>query len=106
MAGHTPWREIRRQMNLNEVEVEREKLKIKLALLREQHGLTQTDLAERLGMTQPSVSQLESSDDLKLSTLAKYVHALDGRLEITAVFGDTAVKLVDDVPDETTLEVA
>ena len=106
MAGHTPWREIRWQMNLDEAAVEREKLKIKLALLREQHGLTQTELAERLGMTQPSISQLENSDDLKLSTVAKYVHALDGRLEIAAVFGDTTVKLIDDVTDETTLEPA
>jgi transcriptional regulator with XRE-family HTH domain len=103
MSGHTPWSEIRAQRPPDPAAAEREKLKIKLALLREQHGLTQTDLAERLDMTQPSISQLENSDDLKLSTIAKYVHALDGRLEITAVFGDTSVKLVDDLAETTDL---
>ena len=100
MAGHTPWSEIRARRPPNPKAAEREKLKIKLALLREQYGLTQTEVAERLAMTQPSVSQLENSDDLKLSTVAKYIHALDGRLEITAVFGDTSIKLLDDVADE------
>lgn len=107
MPGHTPWREIHaeRTPNLATTEAQR-KLGIKLAMLREQSGLTQTELAERLGSTQPSISQLENSDELKLSTVAKYVHALNGRLEITAVFGDTSHKLVDDVSDQTTLEPA
>ncbi len=60
MSGHTPWREIRERRPPDPAAAEREKLKIKLALLREQHGMTQTDLAERLDMTQPSVSQLEN----------------------------------------------
>lgn len=106
MPGHTPWREVRTQRPPNPAVEELERLKIRLAILREQLGLTQMEIAERLGTTQSSISQLENAEDIKLSTVAKYVHALDGRLQITAVFGDTAVKLVDDVSDITTLEPA
>ncbi len=99
MSGHTPWSEIRARRPLNPATVEREKIKLRLALLREHAGVTQTDLAERLGTSQPNVSQLESSEDLYLSSIARYVHALDGHLEVTAVIGDTSVKLVDDLAD-------
>ncbi len=84
---------------LNPAALEREKLKLRLALLREHAGVTQTDLAQRLGTSQPNVSQLENSEDLYLSSIARYVHALDGHLEVTAVIGDTSVKLVDDLAD-------
>ncbi|MGH2872412.1 MAG: helix-turn-helix domain-containing protein [Solirubrobacteraceae bacterium] len=103
MSGQTPWKEIGGRLPLNPAAVEREKLKLRLALLREHAGVTQADLAERLGTTQPNVSQLESSEDLYLSSIARYVHALDGHLEVTAVIGDTSVKLVDDLADASDL---
>jgi predicted XRE-type DNA-binding protein len=57
MPGHTPWREIRAERPPNPATTEAQgKLGIKLALLREQSGLTKAELAERLGMTQPSIS--------------------------------------------------
>lgn len=55
-----------------------------LAEIRKQAGLTQVDLAERLGITQPSLSQLESQDDMQISTLRRIVESLDGELELTA----------------------
>lgn len=103
MPSTTPWSEIRAKRPPDPAAAEREKLKIKLALLREQFGLTQTEVAERLGTSQPNISQIENTDDLKLSTVAKYVHALHGHVKITAVFGDTSITLLDDLPDETTL---
>ncbi|MGH2862975.1 MAG: helix-turn-helix domain-containing protein [Solirubrobacteraceae bacterium] len=99
MSGHTPWREIRARRPLNPAALEREQLKLRLALLREHAGINHTDLAERLGTSQPNASQPESSDDLYLSSIARYVHALGGHLEVTAVIGDTSVKLVDDLAD-------
>ncbi len=66
---------------------------VRLAELREQMGKTQSQLAEVLGMTQANVSRIEHSDNLYLSTLADYVDALGGRIEINAVFDDDVVSL-------------
>ncbi|MCC6679479.1 MAG: XRE family transcriptional regulator [Phycisphaeraceae bacterium] len=55
-----------------------------LAEIRKQTGLTQVDLAQRLGITQPSLSKLEAQDDMQISTLRRIVEALDGELELTA----------------------
>ena len=64
-----------------------------LSDLREHRGLTQIELAHRLGTAQSGVSRIERRDDLFLSTLAEYVHALGGRLEVAAVFDDDRVPL-------------
>ncbi|HET9676784.1 MAG TPA: XRE family transcriptional regulator [Solirubrobacterales bacterium] len=66
---------------------------VRLAELREQMGKTQSQLAEVLGMTQANVSRIEHSDNLYLSTLADYVDALGGHIEINAVFDDNVVSL-------------
>jgi transcriptional regulator with XRE-family HTH domain len=66
-------------------EMERE---MSLAELRHALELTQTRLAETLGMTQGAVSRLEHQSDLLLSTLRSYVEALGGELEIRARFGE------------------
>ena len=66
---------------------------VRLAELREQMGKTQSQLAEVLGMTQANVSRIERSDNLYLSTLADYVGALGGQIEINAVFDDDVVAL-------------
>jgi transcriptional regulator with XRE-family HTH domain len=81
--------------------VARERLRLRLAILREQLGKSQVELAELLGTSQPNVSQLERSDDLQLSSIAKYVHALGGQLQINAVVGDTTYRLIHDVDEET-----
>lgn len=59
---------------------------IALNELRVERGLTQVELAERLGKTQGNVSALERRDDLYLSSLREYVEALGGHLAISAVF--------------------
>ena len=53
-----------------------------LTEVRQLVGLTQKDLAEKLGIKQPTLSQLESQDDMYLSTLRRLVEALGGKLEI------------------------
>lgn len=60
----------------------------RLTELRASRGVTQVELAERLGVRQASVSQLEHRDEIYVSTLRQYVEALGGRLEVAAVFDD------------------
>jgi transcriptional regulator with XRE-family HTH domain len=64
---------------------------VSLYQLREQRGLTQVDVAKALEVTQGNVSRVENASDLYISTLARYVEALGGHLELTAVFPDQVV---------------
>lgn len=61
---------------------------------RQAKGDGRCELAHRLGTAQPGISRIEKRDDLFLSTLAAYVEALDGRLEVAAVFEDDRVPLI------------
>ena len=98
MAGHTPWRKI-----VGEVSPERrariEKLKrqyeqeIALEELREALALTQQELARRLKTSQAHISQIERRADMLLSTLAKVIAAMGGRLELSAHFKSGTVRL-------------
>lgn len=65
----------------------------RLARLRERAGLTQTDVARILGITQSRVSRLERAEDLNLSTLERYVAALGGELRVDARIGDEVIEL-------------
>lgn len=47
-----------------------------LAAVRKAADLTQSDVAERLGMAQAGVSRLENQGDMLLSTLGKYLEAV------------------------------
>ncbi|MDQ3363565.1 MAG: helix-turn-helix transcriptional regulator [Actinomycetota bacterium] len=60
-----------------------------LADLRQNRGVTQAELASALGVSQPNVSKIERGSgkgEVLLGTLAGYVEALGGRLEVRAVF--------------------
>lgn len=99
MPKTTPWREVRKRLDIDEQAVARERLRLRLAILREQLGKSQVELAEILGTSQPNVSQLERSEDLQLSSIAKYVHALGGQLQVNAVVGNTTYRLIDDIDE-------
>ncbi|MEV6298228.1 helix-turn-helix transcriptional regulator [Actinoplanes sp. NPDC051861] len=60
----------------------------RLAERRTALGLTQSQLAERMGVTKGRVSQIERGEVSTVDAVARYVEALGGRLQITAVFGD------------------
>ncbi len=64
-----------------------------LAELRRHRGVTQVELAERLERAQASISALEGADDNFLSTIDAVVSALDGRLELVAVFRGERIAL-------------
>jgi DNA-binding XRE family transcriptional regulator len=55
-----------------------------LAEIRKSVGLTQEDLAAQLGIKQPTLSKLESQDDMQVSTLRRLIQALGGELELIA----------------------
>ena len=55
-----------------------------LIVLREERGLTQVELAKRLGVSQPVIAKLEGgkTKDVKLSTLVRVAAALGARVKI------------------------
>ena len=68
-----------------QIDARREEMEAELALhdLREQLGVTQTAMAERLSVSRPRVHTIErAGEDLRLSTVERYVEALGGRLEL------------------------
>jgi predicted transcriptional regulator len=53
-----------------------------LAAARREQGLTQSEVAGRMGTSQPVVARLETGGlDVRLSTLERYAAALDRRLD-------------------------
>ena len=64
-----------------------------LAEIRKQAGLTQVDVAQTLGIKQPSLSKLETQDDMQISTLRRIIEALGGELELVANLPGGTVKL-------------
>ncbi len=64
-----------------------------LSELRKESGLTQESLAESLGIKQPSLSKLESQEDMQISTLQRLIQALGGQLELIAHMPGGDVKI-------------
>lgn len=64
-----------------------------LRQLREHRRVSQDALARLLGVSQPNVSRLERRVDMNIRTLRAVVEAIGGRLEITARFGNEAVRI-------------
>jgi len=53
-----------------------------LTALRRQLGLSQTEVAARMGTSQSAVARFEAGDlDVRLSTVERYASALGGKLE-------------------------
>lgn len=76
-------------------------LELHLREIREALGVTQRQLAKRLGVEQSSVSRAERRRDLLMSTLRSFVEAMGGELEVRAHFPDTDVRIqIDDPPRE------
>jgi DNA-binding XRE family transcriptional regulator len=99
-GGHQAFSEIRREVTPERREridaIKRAMADaVALADVRTGLGITQVELAKRLGVSQGNVSELERRDDVYLSTLREYVEALGGELEISAVFPEqrTAIAL-------------
>jgi transcriptional regulator with XRE-family HTH domain len=69
-------------------EIEEElRLAAGLTALRERAGLSQRELARRVGVSQPRIAAIERSDNVTIDILEQYVEALGGRLEISVLHG-------------------
>jgi plasmid maintenance system antidote protein VapI len=64
-----------------------------LSEIRQAEGLTQEQVAEVLGVKQPTLSRMESQDDMQVSTLQRLVEALGGKLEIVAHMPNGAIRI-------------
>ena len=64
-----------------------------LSEIRQATGLTQEEVAASLGIKQPTLSRIESQDDIQVSTLQRLVRALGGVLEIIAHFPGRDVRI-------------
>lgn len=73
--------------------------------LRKLAGLTQNDLAGKLGLPQSNISRLEKNSDMLLSTLNGYIEALGGKLRLSVEMPDeppihlTGIGDLLDIPD-------
>lgn len=76
-----------------ETELRNEERAYRLAEIRREHGLDQTALAQKLGVSQSRVSRIERGelDRAEIATIRSYVEALGGTMEIVARFGDEAL---------------
>jgi DNA-binding XRE family transcriptional regulator len=61
--------------------------------IRKARQMTQAKLAETLGVNQGEISKIEHRTDIYISTLAGYVEALCGKLEIRAIFPDREMRI-------------
>src|SRR5438128_4088838 len=73
MAGHTNYNVLRSRMSPErrariDRAVQKELERMLLVELRKLSGMTQAQVAKALGIKQPSLSQLESQDDMQIST--------------------------------------
>jgi predicted transcriptional regulator len=67
---------------------------IELAKLRKTKQLKQIELAAMMGVSQASISKVESGKDIQLSTLQNYVRALGGEVSIIAKMPNSDVILI------------
>lgn len=95
MSGRRKFKELREKIDADPVRAARvARIKAvydaieRLAQLRQALGMTQEQVANVLHVSQESVSRIEHRDDLYLSTVARYVNALGGRVVVEAVFDD------------------
>ena len=95
------WDELRRMKFSDEEirEIDRESvdelIEMDLRVLRESAGKTQIELAQLSKLAQSDLSKIERRDAHMVSTLRRYIEGLGGRLEVSAVFGDTRITLRD-----------
>jgi DNA-binding XRE family transcriptional regulator len=60
----------------------------RLAERRKALGLTQAEVAERMGLTKSRVAQIERGEVSTVEAAARYVEAIGGQIQISAIFGD------------------
>lgn len=77
----------------------------RLRLVRKSLGITQVQLAKKMGVSQIRISQIENGklESFELGTLLRYIEALGGTLSMSVELDGKKLELLDITPD--TLEV-
>jgi len=102
MAGHTPWSKLNKDMSPErrarvEELYQQKKVGLLVAEMRKHSGMTQTELAGRIGTGQSTLSEMEASGDMRITTLNKIVtelggelvvHMPDGNINLTPLVGE------------------
>ena len=65
-----------------------------LTAMRERAGLSQRELAKRIGVSQPRVAAIEQSRNVTIEVLEQYVTALGGSLEVSVIQNNRRIPLV------------
>lgn len=90
LVKRTTTKKTRQRATVRAQELLRELL---LSEIRELRGKSQKEIADAIGIKQPSLSKLEKQGDMQISTLQKIISALGGELEMLAKFPKAVVKL-------------
>ncbi|MGH3408729.1 MAG: helix-turn-helix transcriptional regulator [Streptosporangiaceae bacterium] len=103
MTSYHSWDEVQRELltdrQIAESEQRAQRLlaqvyAYRLAEIRKRRGLTQTEVAHRMGVSQRRVSAIEhGAERATRTTLAAYAAALGGRLRLVAEFEDESLAL-------------
>ncbi len=93
MAGHHPWQNLIDKMPPDrreafEAAAKEQRIGRLIAQIRLHSGLTQKELAERLGIQQPNLSKIEAAEDMRLDTLKRIITELGGEVVIHMPGGD------------------
>ncbi|MEQ0560255.1 helix-turn-helix transcriptional regulator [Amycolatopsis sp. NEAU-NG30] len=104
MTGYTRWQDVRaahveRAGGEAAVAAGKEELLAtvqghRLAEIRRSRGLTQHQLAERMGVTKGRISQIEQGNIAGFDVLARYAAALGGRLHQAIHFDDGEIAAI------------
>ncbi len=107
MAGHTPFRVLRNRLRASETEADRERrAAVKLAMgtasvLGALLDHAEPAVLDQLGLVKQSArngATIATVVDAYLAVLREGIEALDGRLEVKAVFPDRTIELVGHEP--------
>lgn len=70
-------------------QAEQDIFEMRLSMLREELEISQVEMAKSLGISQPSVANLEKrGQEIKLSSLKRYVEAMGGKLTLNVQLPD------------------
>ena len=69
-------------------ELHEAEIRARIKEARKEAGLSQSTMADLLGVTQAEVSKMERRTELYVGTLRKFIEAMNGELVIAARFAD------------------
>lgn len=85
--------------------MEQKELGRRLRLVRQKLGLTQSEVAEKVGVGFLTISRMERGDSVSSSTLMKVLNLYSPAVSLNALFADNFPENVDDVFKENRIEV-